>query len=79
MLVSTSRNGAIVIADYGDYHDGSGGDFLNTDTLVDNRELYVWRRGNGIAQASYNIDGLSVVDPNGKVITSFGGEASSRV
>jgi hypothetical protein len=74
MLVSTSQNGALTIADDGDYNDGAGGDFLNTDTPVDQRELYVWRRNDGIAQAASNIDSLSVVDPNGRVITSFGGE-----
>ena len=74
MLVSTSQDGAIVIADYGDYHDGGSGGFLNTNTPVDDRELYVWQQPNGTARASFNIDSLSVVDPNGKVITSFGGE-----
>jgi len=34
----------------------------------------VWRRNNGTAQAASNIDSLSVVDPHGRVITSFGGE-----
>jgi hypothetical protein len=74
MLVSTSQDGAIVVADEGDYHDGVSGGFLNVSTAVDDRELYVWRRPNGTAQASNNIDSLSVVDPNGKVITSFGSE-----
>jgi hypothetical protein len=74
MLVSTSQDGAIVIADYGDYHDGVSGGFLNTNTPVDERELYVWRRADGTAQAASNIDSLSVVDPNGRVITSLGGE-----
>jgi hypothetical protein len=73
-LWSTSQDGAIVVADYGDYHDGSGGDFLDVDTPVDGRELYVWRRTDGRTEAAYNIDALSVVNPNGRVITSFGGE-----
>jgi hypothetical protein len=74
MLVSTSQDGALMVADSGDFHDGFNGDFLNVNTPVDERELYVWRLSDGEAVAASNIDSLSVVDPNGRVITSFGGE-----
>ena len=74
MLVSTSQDDAIVTANNGDNHHGAGGDFLDVATPVEDRELYVWKLANDTTQASDVIDTLSVVDPNGKAITSFGGE-----
>jgi hypothetical protein len=74
MLVSTSQDGALVVSDSGDSHDGIDGGFLDVDTPEVERELYVWSEDDGTAHAAHNIDTLSVVDPNGQAITSFGNE-----